>query len=244
MYRHNQTLMLNTESLATFYGSLQELSVLEAILLYFLGYVIASIIKNLFGSEISTNFNLNKKVASGLIVAYLVVSPLNLNIQEQFQVAPNDAFSSAIMSSFPIALLLLVIFYILTRRKTMKIYFYFYAAVICLMRLHFKVSSARKCYSQINFKQPSAFGNRTDFSLEHYLNHLVFHLPNYFISIILIISATSVGTIAIIFISGLAMILIFSGLHAEFVSEETNNWNTSHYSFGYNLRESIRDFSK
>lgn len=235
--------MLNTDSLSQFYFSLQALSVVEAILLYFLGYVVASIIKNLFGSEIATNFNLNKKVASGLIIAYLAVSPLNRGLMYFEQSSTDNVFSSALMTAFPIAVVLLIIFSILSLKTVMQIYFRVYSVLICLMRLNFNIPRTIKCYSNINFRHSTDFANqRPQYSSRHYLNHLVFHLPNYFIALILIANAASLGYLATFFIVGLTTIFIMSGLNAEFVSEEKNNWNSNSYSFGKQLHKVINLF--
>lgn len=228
--------MIDISTLTLFFASIQSLPLHELILLYFVGYCLAAIIKNVLRTEVSTAFNFNKKVASGFLVFYflLVISKFPL-VFETF--AEGEALKVSLSSVGLFVVCTLALYSIFFSRFFMKNYLYFYAAFI-FISITYKGSNLRKLLSKTNFKSPP--GTMSLYSINHFREHFTYHLPSFLICTALMFNMWSLGFGFVLLVLVLCFVFIATEFAAELKSKA--RWSTSPDGFGTEINRLTKQF--
>lgn len=230
--------MLDVSNIANFYSSLKSIPLKELILIYFVGYCLATIIKNRFGSEIKTAFSFSKKTATGFVIFY---SLIYLKEKLTFFSGNLEIVSYMMMLTILFVGIALFIYAILSTDFVMKKYFIFYTWILFTSIKKLRV--AKKIGEHINISYTQTDTNpENQYSKKYYLVHLISFLPHYLISFILITHSLCTGWFAATASLVLCIFLITTTYLAE-LKKAHDTWFDNELGFGYTFRHgSMRKF--
>lgn len=231
---------INLDSkLIDLYSYIETLSLETVILVYLIGYVFAVCLRNLFGADFSTNFNFNKKIATGFVFFYFFTIVTNIGLSTFYFPKDYDVSKLIVTSGTSTLLIALLIYMIVSSNYFMNVYFRLYAVCILVAKIEIDLKDKVSFFKKINFKNSI---DNVEFGKKYYLNHLAYYLPNWLIVFILMFN--SVGSVTISLLPVLVYFICSTYL-IEFNSYKSINetdstpWMFSKKAFGYSLKHTL-----
>ncbi len=210
----------------------------ELALLYFIAYAFAVTVKNIFGSEITSEFNLNKKTASSIVVFYLLVSLLNTFQSTSILNGDMRSYETTIFLTGALSILLLISYLIIDTRWFFYLYRRFYLFLISLFYIGYDkdLLALVKLFKWNRLDVAQEGPQKMEYSLSIYFKHLIFHIPNFTIGTIITIAASGSSLFVLVAAVVLSTSFIISSYLAEFISQESSSWMTGFNGFGYQAK--------
>lgn len=227
--------MPDTHNISSFYSSLGEIPLNELILLYFLGYVIASIVRNVYGSEISTSFNFTKKFASGLILFYFVLKIPSWALYSLSISGESSAFDATTKLAALLVLAMLFLHQILHWRLFVKFYIKAYAVFMLLSVKYIGGYKVETVFVDLVRKHDNFNFLKDKTSRKYYSKHVISHIPEWLITFILVYNSSSL--ISFLFLLTVSFVFLTTNYFSEFVEQGSSNpWMHTNKGFGGYIR--------